>query len=167
MHRYLIALGSNQRHVRHGAPEDVLRASLAALEDYGEDDGVRVLAVSPMIRSAPVGPSLRRYANAAALVESEWAPEELLRVLKRIEHAFGRRSRGQRWRARVLDLDIVLWSGGIHASRNLAIPHRLFRTRDFVLGPAATIAPDWRDPVTGLCLRHLKPRLTTSRPLPR
>jgi 2-amino-4-hydroxy-6-hydroxymethyldihydropteridine diphosphokinase len=107
-----------------------------------------------------MGPSLRRYANSAAVIESSLAPAQLLTTLKEIERAFGRRPGGQRWSARVLDLDIVLWSGGSFAAAELIIPHRLFRTREFVLRPAAVIAGSWRDPLTGLTLRQLHARLT-------
>jgi 2-amino-4-hydroxy-6-hydroxymethyldihydropteridine diphosphokinase len=62
----------------------------------------------------------------------------------------------------VLDLDIVLWSGGAWASPGLTIPHPRFRTRQFVLGPAASIAPTWRDPLSGLTLRQLAYRLAAS-----
>jgi 2-amino-4-hydroxy-6-hydroxymethyldihydropteridine diphosphokinase len=65
----------------------------------------------------------------------------------------------------VLDLDVVLWSGGAWASSRLTVPHAAFRTRTFVLDPAATIAPDWRDPLTGLTLRQLAVRLRRRRPL--
>ena len=114
----------------------------------------------PVLLSDPVGPSRRRYANSAAVVETALAPPELLAVLKRVERAFGRRAGGQRWASRVLDLDIILWSGGAFASPDVTVPHRLFRTRDFVLAPAAAIAPSWRDPATGLTVRQLRARLT-------
>lgn len=153
--RYLIALGSNRRHHRFGSPERVLAAALAQLAR----DRIKVLRAAPVLRSAAVGPSLRRYANGAALVETRHDPEALLGVLKAIERAFGRRRGGQRWSARVLDLDIVLWSGGAWSSPGLTIPHPLFRTRDFVLGPAAAIAARWRDPLTGLRVGHLAARL--------
>ncbi len=86
----------------------------------------------------------------------------MLDELKRIEAAFGRR-RGQRWSDRVIDLDIVLWSGGAWSSAGLTVPHPEFRNRDFVLGPLLRVAPDWRDPVTGLSMRHLAARLTRRR----
>jgi 2-amino-4-hydroxy-6-hydroxymethyldihydropteridine diphosphokinase len=126
--------------------------------------GLEVLALSPVIDSAPVGPSRRRYANAAAIVLSELAPERLLDVLQSVERRFGRSARGERWRARVLDLDIVLWSGGRWRSPRLAIPHPLFRHRSFVLAPAAAIAPLWRDPATGRTVRQLHARLLRPRP---
>ena len=149
--RYLIALGSNRRHHRHGRPEQVLQAALAALGQ----GGIKVLAAAPVVRSAPLGPSRRRYANGAALIKSSFEPDGLLDLLQSIETDFGRRRSGQRWTARVLDLDIVLWSGGAWSSPGLTIPHLEFRWRGFVLGPAAAIVPDWRDPLTGLSLRQL------------
>lgn len=117
--------------------------------------------------TAPVGPSLRRYANSAAAIETRLDPPSLLTLLKRVEREFGRRPGGRRWTSRVLDLDIVLWSGGAWETRELTIPHPLFRTRDFVLAPAAAAAPDWRDPITGLNLRQLRARLTRGKRLRR
>jgi 2-amino-4-hydroxy-6-hydroxymethyldihydropteridine diphosphokinase len=153
---YAIALGSNQRG-RHGAPASEVCAALTAI-------GAQVAA--PVMMSAPVGPSIRRFANSVALVESDLAPPEMLARLKAVERAFGRR-RGQRWGARVIDLDIVLWSGGAWRSPRLTIPHAAFRTRDFVLRPLLTLAPGWRDPVSGLTVRQLSNRLTRTRPVPR
>jgi 2-amino-4-hydroxy-6-hydroxymethyldihydropteridine diphosphokinase len=126
--------------------------------------GLQLVALSPILDSAPLGPSRRRYANAAALVACDLAPEALLGLLQSVERRFGRVRRGQRWSARVLDLDIVLWSGGAWSSPRLAIPHPRFRRRPFVLAPAAAIAPDWRDPATGLTLRQLHSRLLRPRP---
>ena len=161
--RYLIALGSNQRHVRLGSPEKVLAAALLELDRKQ----LKLLASAPIIRSAPLGPSRRRYANSAALVKSKLDPPELLARLKQIEAKFGRRRSGQRWAARVLDLDVVLWSGGAWSSPGLTVPHPEFRQRSFVLNPAKIIAGTWRDPVTGLSLRQLQARLTRPRPPPR
>lgn len=149
-HRYVIAIGSN-RPGRHGPPRREVAAAIAALGD--------VAAVSPIIDSAPLGPSIRRFANAVALLDSVEPPEALLARLKRIERAFGRR-RGRRWGARVIDLDIILWSGGAWSSAELTIPHPAFRKRDFVLRPLVAVAPGWRDPITGRTVRQLSAPLT-------
>ena len=154
---YIVAAGSN-RCGRHGRPEAEVRAALAAVKG-------RVTA-SPIVTSAAIGPSARRFANAVALVETRAGPEKLLRRLKRIEARFGRR-RGRRWGARVIDLDIILWSGGCWASPTLVIPHPAFRQRRFVLDPLVRLAPAWRDPLTGLTMRQLAARLTSRAPLPR
>ena len=159
---YLIALGSNMRHPLYGAPRAVLAEAMLALDGVGH-----VLAISRIIASAPLGPSLRTYANAACVIESDLAPADLLNALQGIEKQFGRKKSGQRWRARTLDLDIVLWSGGVIAENGLSVPHPAFRQRRFVLGPAASIAPGWRDPLTGLTLAQLYARLTSNAALPR
>ena len=120
--------------------------------------------------SPPLGPSIRHFANAVARVDTELRPPELLARLQAIERAFGRR-RGRRWGARVLDLDIVLWSGGRWTSAGLAIPHLAFRERRFVLEPLASLVPGWRDPAPvrtqGRTMRHLAARVTPRRPAPR
>lgn len=157
---YALALGSNQRHIRHGPPERVVAKALTKIDGKH----VRLLAQSATIRSRPIGPSLRTFANAVAIVETRLAPPELLARLKRVEHKLGRRQRGRRWQARVIDLDIILWSGGLWASPELTVPHTEFRKRAFVLGPLAAIAGDWRDPISGLTVRHLKARLDRKRP---
>jgi 2-amino-4-hydroxy-6-hydroxymethyldihydropteridine diphosphokinase len=44
----------------------------------------------------------------------------------------------------------------------LRVPHPRFRDRAFVLEPLAELAPDWRDPETGLTVGELLVRLTRS-----
>ncbi|PZQ59133.1 MAG: 2-amino-4-hydroxy-6-hydroxymethyldihydropteridine diphosphokinase [Sphingomonas taxi] len=152
---YAVAAGSNRRG-RHGPPHAEVAAALRLLGG----------TCSPIIASAPLGPSTRTFANAAVLLASDESPPALLARLKAIERAFGRRT-GRRWGARVLDLDIVLWSGGRWRAPDLTVPHRDFRARAFVLAPLLAIAPGWRDPVGGLTVRQLHARLTRARPAPR
>jgi 2-amino-4-hydroxy-6-hydroxymethyldihydropteridine diphosphokinase len=156
IHLYAIGLGSNQSHSRYGAPVAVLNAVLVELQP---------IAASDVIETAPIGPSLRQFANAAALIESRLSPPELLGELKAIERRFGRR-RGQRWGARVLDLDILLWSGGRWSSATLSIPHQHLTKRRFALDPLGQIAPLWRIPGHGTVRQHLA-RLTRPRPIHR
>jgi 2-amino-4-hydroxy-6-hydroxymethyldihydropteridine diphosphokinase len=151
---YAIAIGSN-RPGRHGGPVAEVRAAIAALK------GVR--AVAPIIASAPLGPSLRRYANTVLLLDTSLYPPDMLAQLKGIERSFGRR-RGRRWGSRVIDLDIVLWSGGRWHSRGLCVPHVAFRERLFVLRPLRDVAPDWRDPVSGRTVRQLHQLVDRARP---
>jgi 2-amino-4-hydroxy-6-hydroxymethyldihydropteridine diphosphokinase len=146
---YAIALGSNRPHGRHGAPGAVLRAALVELRALGT-----VEKCSDIHRTAALGPAGRSFANAALILCSELDPPALLAALKGIERAFGRRP-GRRWGPRVLDLDIILWSGGRFVSRRLNIPHPALPVRPFVLHPLAQIAPDWGVPGTGRAVRHL------------
>jgi len=157
---YAIGLGSNRRHVRFGDPRQILMAALAALES----DDIEPVDASPIIASAPLGPSRRRYANAVALVASPLNPPEMLRRLQEIESTFGRRT-GQRWSARTLDLDILLWSGGAWSDAALTIPHPAMNARGFVLGPLAAIAPEWRHPIAMRSARQLAVRLNRPKPV--
>lgn len=145
---YVVALGSN-RPGRHGRPRAEIAAALDAIGG--------VIVASPIIETTPLGPSTRRFANAAAIIETDETPPALLRRLKRIERTFGRR-RGRRWGARVIDLDIILWSEGVWRDARLTVPHPRFRERGFVLGPLVAIVPGWRDPLTGQTIRQLAHR---------
>ena len=156
---YLIALGSNRRHQLYGAPSGVVRAAMEECASLGT-----VAARSALFATPAMGAAQRSFANAALIMESELAPSSLLAALKRMEREFGRR-RGQRWGDRVLDLDIILWSGGLWKSASLIIPHPRFAERRFVLDPARTIAPDWCDPRGGLTIAQAHARLTRRRPL--
>ena len=154
---YAIAIGSNRPHGRHGRPSGVIEAAIARL-----DEEFDLFDAAPILLNPALGNAGRDFANSIALVESALDPPEMLRCLKVIEREFGRRS-GRRWGTRVLDLDIVAWSGGTYRSRGLTIPHKAARGRSFVMGPLATIAPDWR--LEGaVTARHFAHRLARRSP---
>jgi 2-amino-4-hydroxy-6-hydroxymethyldihydropteridine diphosphokinase len=156
-HLYAIAIGSNRPHGQFGRPAGVVEAAIARLDqEFGLFDA------SPIILNPAHGGAGRDFANAVALIESDLEPRDVLRELKQIEREFGRRP-GRRWGPRVLDLDLVLWSGGRFRSRYLTVPHKQLGERNFVLQPLAAIAPAWR--VEGsLTARHLAQRLARAAP---
>ena len=156
-HLYAIAVGSNRRHVRYGAPTAVVAGAIAAL-----DAAFELFAASPLLINPAIGGAGREFANSVAVVESPLAPDDMLSAVKAIERDFGRRP-GKRWGPRVLDLDLVAWSGGRFTSRRLVIPHSRLASRDFVLGPLSAIAPEWRL-IGALTARHLAARLGKQRP---
>ncbi len=91
-------------HPRYGGPRQVVRAALCALDTAP----LSLRRASAIVTTPPLGPSIRHYANAAAIIETDLGPDALLAHLKDIEQRFGRHAGGQRWRARPLDLDILL-----------------------------------------------------------
>jgi len=104
-YRYAIGLGSNRSHGRYGRPRAVIAAALKLL---------RPIAVSHIIETAPIGPSSRRFANAAALVESGLAPPDLLALLKRIGWKFVN-DRGQQFdRVRMIVKNDLPESTAVH-----------------------------------------------------
>ena len=157
-HLYAIAIGSNRPHGRYGRPPGVVGAAIARLDhDFG------LFNASPIVINPAHGGAGRDFANAVALIESRLAPPGLLAAIKQIEREYGRRA-GRRWGSRVLDLDILAWSGGRFDSPGLTIPHARLAERTFAIGPLAAIAPDWRllGPLTA---RHLATRLARRRAL--
>jgi 2-amino-4-hydroxy-6-hydroxymethyldihydropteridine diphosphokinase len=126
------------------------------------DGDFNLFDASEIMLNPAQGMAGREFANAVALVESALGPADMLPALKAIERDFGRRP-GRRWGNRVLDLDIVAWSGGAYVARGLTIPHRSVTQRRFVLEPLASIAPNW-PLLGGLNARHLAHRLARRAP---
>ncbi len=110
-----------------------------------------VLDVSSCYESEAVGGYAdRRFLNAVFCCETRFMPQGLWAQLQTIEAQLGRMRRS-RWANRTIDLDILLWQNahGEAESLNLPhlkIPHPRMLWRDFVLLPAAEIAPRWQHP---------------------
>ena len=108
--------------------------------------------LSDIIETDPAGEGLEDqplYLNAALVGETSLGARALLDALRQIEADYGR-TRPFPGAARTLDLDLVLFGDSLLSEPDLEVPHPRFRERFFVLGPLAEIAPDMRDPVTGL-----------------
>jgi len=148
-----LGLGSNLGDRRRN-----LEAALEALRAHPQ---IAVSAVSSFLETEPVGgpPGQGKFLNAAAKIETDLSPAALLEGLKRIERAIGR-TPGPRWGPREIDLDILLYGEEILETGTLVIPHPRLRERRFVLAPLAEIAPEARDPVTGLSVRALLEKMS-------
>ena len=130
--RVFLSLGSNL-----GDRRTLIRKALQALSGAG----VNVLRVSSLYRTEPV--DLRNqpwFINCVAKVETELSPRGLLRLLKSMERALGRR-RGTPKGPRRIDIDILLYENVVVRSRALTIPHARMKERKFVLVPLREIAP--------------------------
>ena len=113
--------------------------------------------LSSLIETLPVGPGLERdplYLNGVGVGASSASAHELLSALLAIESAAGR-TRPHPGAPRVIDLDLVLAGDDVIDERDLKVPHPRFRERQFVLEPLASLAPDLRDPVTGMTIEEL------------
>lgn len=122
-----IGLGSNL----HDPLQQLRRAvrSLAALPV------TRLEELSAIYRSAAVGPGQQPdYLNAVARLDTAIPAPDLLAHLHRIEADQGRERR-QRWGARTLDLDLLLYGDTTSEQDALTLPHPRMAQRDFVLVP--------------------------------
>jgi 2-amino-4-hydroxy-6-hydroxymethyldihydropteridine diphosphokinase len=130
-----IGLGSNL-----GEPLQQLEMAFVALNKLPDS---RVAERSSFYVSKPMGPADQPdYINAVAELETALAPQDLLLALQAIEQAQGRVRTGQRWGARTLDLDLLLYGDEVINTDSLQVPHPGLAERDFVLIPLAEIAPD-------------------------
>ena len=96
-------------------------------------------------RSLAIGPdghpvAQPDFCNAAVLLETSLGPRELLEALHEIEAAHGR-VRHQRWTARTLDLDLLVYGSEVLREEGLTVPHPRIAGRNFVLVPLRDIAP--------------------------
>jgi 2-amino-4-hydroxy-6-hydroxymethyldihydropteridine diphosphokinase len=147
-----VALGSNL-----GDREAHLRAAIAALAAHPE---IRVEAVSTLYETAPVGPPPQGpYLNAVVRLRTRLAARALLARLLEIEAAAGRVRAGQRWSARSLDLDLLLYGELLLDEPGLCLPHPRLHERAFVLEPLCELAPQLVHPRLGTSIAELARRV--------
>lgn len=124
------------------------QANLRAALDRLEAPGLRVLRVSPVYETEPVGFAAQRwFLNLAAEIETGLFPMQLLARAHRIERELGR-VRGVPNGPRTIDIDILLFGTAAVRSAALEIPHPRMAERRFVLAPLADLAAELRHPVT-------------------
>ncbi|MEB3121452.1 MAG: 2-amino-4-hydroxy-6-hydroxymethyldihydropteridine diphosphokinase [Snowella sp.] len=148
-----IALGSNL-----GDSKQILNQ---ALELLSQTSGIELISHSSWYETVPVGPPQPNYVNGCAILETELLPEDLLQILLKIEQQFGR-IRQERWGARILDLDILLYGDLILEMPNLTIPHPRMNERAFVLVPLAEIAAHWIEPISKQTILQLSQAIDCS-----
>ena len=142
MQRAYIGIGSNLGDRKANAVE--------AIDRVAKLPATRVVRTSSLYESEPLGDAKTWFVNAVIEIETEATPEVLLKKLKAIEQAMGRkRVKGKRWGSRIIDLDILLCDGVVVEKRNLKIPHPEMHKRRFVLLPLAELAPQVVHPQLG------------------
>ena len=115
----------------------------SALDKLKKLEQCKVTLVSSLYFSRPMGPQDQPdYMNAVVALETSLSAIELLEQLQSIEKNAGRVRKDNRWGARVLDLDILLFDQQIINTERLTIPHYGLKSREFVLLPLAEIAPN-------------------------
>lgn len=148
--RVFVGIGSNL-----GDRAELVRFACAHIDRI---PGTRLHAVSPWYRSASVGPGAQEdYLNGVVELRSSRRPGDLLAALHRIESAAGR-VRRERWGARTLDLDLLLFGSCRERSPRLTLPHPRIAERNFVVYPLSDLAPSLLLP-DGQRIQSLRARL--------
>ncbi|MFP5347255.1 MAG: 2-amino-4-hydroxy-6-hydroxymethyldihydropteridine diphosphokinase [Actinomycetes bacterium] len=130
----VLALGSNLG--------DRLTHLQAAVDGIAREDGLEVVAVSPVVETEPVGgPEQADYLNAVVLVRCRLSPRNLLARCQRMEAEQGR-ERSIRWGPRTLDVDVITFGSLLSSAEDLTLPHPRAHERAFVLAPWARLDPE-------------------------
>jgi len=95
-----------------------------------------------------------KFLNQVIKVKTYLEPEQLLKHLKRLETALGRKVSFQNG-PRLIDIDILFYDHLVQESPALVIPHPRVHERGFVLLPMMDIAPDFVHPVKQRSVRDL------------
>ncbi|HEY8153991.1 MAG TPA: 2-amino-4-hydroxy-6-hydroxymethyldihydropteridine diphosphokinase [Myxococcota bacterium] len=150
-----VAMGSNL-----GDREAHLAAATHALRSRPD---VRVVAVSTVYETAPLGPPPQGpYLNAALRLRTQLAPRALLACLLEIEASRGRQRSSGRWSARTLDLDLLFYGSLVLDEPGLCVPHPALHERAFVLVPLCELAPQLVHPRLGASVEELARKVRDS-----
>ena len=133
-----VGLGANL-----GDAVATVQAAFGALDALPD---TRVLRASRLYRTPAWGKTDQpAFVNAAAVLETELDARALLDAMLAIERDFGRdraSDGSDRWGARTLDLDLLLYGTDGIDEPGLRVPHPHLHERAFALVPLIEIAPD-------------------------
>jgi len=147
-HIAYIALGSNE------APEQHIEAALDCLAE-----ATALVALSTFYRTPAIGrPEQPHYLNGVAKIATDLAPRPLkFDVLRRIESDLGRRRSADKFAARPIDLDILLFDSLTMDEPDLVLPDPDLMQRPFLVAALLDCWPDAALP-DGTALRgHFAP----------
>jgi 2-amino-4-hydroxy-6-hydroxymethyldihydropteridine diphosphokinase len=137
MTRGYISLGSNIDR------EHNISSALRALKkQFGN------LIISSTYETEPVGFSGNLFYNLVVGIDSDLEVKAVAKLLKQIENDHGRIRNSQKFAARTLDLDLLLYGDLVISDGRLQIPRDEITKYAFVLEPLAEIAPDLKHPIT-------------------
>jgi 2-amino-4-hydroxy-6-hydroxymethyldihydropteridine diphosphokinase len=141
-HRAFIGIGTNLGDKAANYREAIVR--VADLPD------TRILRQSSVYQTDPVGAVDLKgpFFNGVIEIETDLQADALLRRLLAIERTMGRKrvpgrkpAQGRRYKARVIDLDLLLFDKEVRATPALTLPHPRLQERRFVLSPLVELAP--------------------------
>jgi len=139
-HLVYVGIGSNidqEKYIRQSAQS--LR------ETFGEDCQ---LNLSPVYKTQAVGFDGDDFFNLVASFYTQLSPYEVEKQLKAIENQNGRRRDQDKFSARTLDIDLLLYDQEIIHTDGISIPRDEIEKYAFVLSPLADLAPDLIHPQT-------------------
>jgi 2-amino-4-hydroxy-6-hydroxymethyldihydropteridine diphosphokinase len=144
-HIVYLALGSNL-----GDRQENLKQAIASLSPQMD-----VKAKSNVYETPPWGyENQPQFLNQVVKVQTYLQPEPLLKHIKRLEVALGRKATFQNG-PREIDIDILTYDDLVLNTPVLTLPHPHMHERGFVLLPMMDIAPDLVHPLIRKSVREM------------
>ena len=132
MARAFVAVGSNIE------PEENVKKGLIKLAAQ-----VHVRGLSTFYRTPPLGrPEQGPFVNGVVEIETDLSPRELKTVLREIETECGRVRTHDKYAARTLDLDVIVYDNLVTSEQGLTLPDPEIPVRPFLAVPLAELAPE-------------------------
>ena len=138
-----LGLGSNV------APEENLQLAARELRSR-----FKLLDFSSVYRSQSLGFDGDDFLNAVACIETNKTALELCSELEEIHDLANRERDPDRFSARTLDIDLLLYGQQVISAAPIRVPRSDVLEYSFVLRPLAEITPDLVHPVTGRAISH-------------
>ncbi len=144
MTQVYVSIGSNIEPARH------VRLAIDAMRDVFAD-----IQLSPVYETEPVGFEGDNFYNLVAGFDTELPVEEVLDQLHSIEDKFGRMREGERFVARTIDLDLLLFGQLTGEAHGTQLPRDEIERYAFVLRPLCDLAPELVHPLSGKRIEDL------------
>lgn len=139
-HLVYVGIGSNIEQEKY-----LRRAREYLLQSFGE---LCQLQLSPVYKTRAIGFDGDDFFNLVASFSTEISPFDVEKKLKEIEHNNGRQRRQEKFSARTLDIDLLLYDQEIISRDGVNIPRDEIEKYAFVLSPLADLAPELVHPQT-------------------
>jgi 2-amino-4-hydroxy-6-hydroxymethyldihydropteridine diphosphokinase len=149
MVRAFIGVGSNI------GPEQNILDALRRLGQFS-----RLASISTFYRTPAIGrPEEPDFYNGVVAIDTDLPPITLkCTTLRGIETALSRHRSADKYAARTIDLDLLLYGDSVVSSNELALPDPDILKRAFIAVPLHEIAPDLVLPRFGFLIREIAER---------
>ena len=142
MHKVFLGIGGNigNKPANFKKAEDLIQSRLGNIENK-----------SSVYEAPPWGfHAEEKFWNTIFVIQTKFAPDELLWRIHEIEDQFKKQKGTERFRSREMDIDILYFDDIFMENDLLIIPHPQIQNRKFVLVPLVEIAPDLKHPLLRL-----------------
>lgn len=139
-HLVYVGIGSNIEQEKY-----IRIAAKSLVETFGSDCQ---LQLSPVYKTQAVGFEGDDFFNLVACFHTDLSPYGVESALKEIEHSHGRKRNQNKFSARNLDIDLLLYDQEIIHTNGINVPRDEVEKYAFVLAPLADLSPDLIHPET-------------------